>query len=182
MSDSKIELTVLGAGCFWCIETIFLQLKGVLSVDSGYSGGFIKNPAYKEVCMDTTGHAEVAQIKFNPEIISYSEILEVFWKVHDPTTLNRQGGDVGSQYRSSIFYTSEIQKEFATKYKTELDNSGLFQSPIVTEIVPLEVFYPAEDYHNDYFKLHGDEQYCKLVIKPKVEKFKAIFQDKLKKE
>lgn len=180
MSESNKEIAILGAGCFWCIETIFQELNGVINVKSGYSGGFIKNPAYREVCNDTTGHAEVAQITFNPEVISFSEILEVFWKVHDPTTLNRQGGDVGTQYRSTIFYTTEKQKELATKYKAELNNSGLFQNPIVTEITKFEVFYPAEDYHNDYFNLHGEEQYCKLVVQPKVEKFKAVFRDKLK--
>jgi peptide-methionine (S)-S-oxide reductase len=180
MPESNTETAILGAGCFWCIETIFLQLKGVISVQSGYTGGFIKNPAYREVCNGTTGHAEVAKITFDPEVITFSEILEVFWKVHDPTTLNRQGGDIGTQYRSSIFYANDSQKELASKYKNELNSSGLFKDPLVTEITTFEVFYPAEDYHNDYFELHGEEQYCKLVVKPKVEKFKAIFQDKLK--
>lgn len=180
MEQGKNEIAILGAGCFWCIETIFQQLNGVESVQSGYTGGHIKNPAYKEVCNGTTGHAEVAKIVFNPEIISFSEILEVFWKVHDPTTLNRQGGDVGTQYRSAIFYTSETQKELAEKYKSELDQVGAYANPIVTEITAFDIFYPAEDYHNDYFNLHGDEQYCRLVIQPKVEKFKKVFNDKLK--
>lgn len=180
MDRGKNEIAILGAGCFWCIETIFQQLNGVKSVQSGYSGGQIKNPSYKEVCNGTTGHAEVAKIEFDPEIISFTEILEVFWKVHDPTTLNRQGGDIGTQYRSAVFYTSETQKELAEKYKTKLDQSGIYPNPVVTEITAFDVFYPAEDYHNDYYNLHGDEQYCRLVIQPKVEKFKKIFRDKLK--
>lgn len=180
MEKGKNEIAILGAGCFWCIETIFQQLNGVESVQSGYSGGHIKNPSYKEVCNGTTGHAEVARIDFNPEVVSFTEILEVFWKVHDPTTLNRQGGDIGTQYRSAVFYTSETQKELAEKYKTKLDQSGVYANPIVTEITAFDVFYPAEDYHNDYYNLHGDEQYCRLVIQPKVEKFKKVFSDKLK--
>ncbi|UTW66976.1 peptide-methionine (S)-S-oxide reductase MsrA [bacterium SCSIO 12643] len=180
MEKGKNEIAILGAGCFWCIETIFQQLNGVESVQSGYSGGHVKNPSYKEVCNGTTGHAEVARINFNPEVVSFTEILEVFWKVHDPTTLNRQGGDIGTQYRSAVFYTSETQKELAEKYKTKLDQSGVYANPIVTEITAFDVFYPAEDYHNDYYNLHGDEQYCRLVIQPKVEKFKKVFSDKLK--
>lgn len=180
MSEKNFETAILGAGCFWCIETIFQQLKGVHSVKSGYSGGFIKNPAYREVCNGTTGHAEVAKIEFDSTIISFSEILEVFWKVHDPTTLNRQGADIGTQYRSAIFFTNNNQEEIATDLKNKLNQSGVFTNPIVTEITSFETFYPAEDYHNDYFNQHGDEGYCKLVIQPKVEKFKAVFQDKLK--
>lgn len=180
MEKGKNEIAILGAGCFWCIETIFQQLNGVESVQSGYSGGHVKNPSYKEVCNGTTGHAEVARIDFNPEVVSFTEILEVFWKVHDPTTLNRQGGDIGTQYRSAVFYTSETQKELAEKYKIKLDQSGVYANPIVTEITAFDVFYPAEDYHNDYYNLHGDEQYCRLVIQPKVDKFKKVFSDKLK--
>lgn len=180
MTKPNTEIAILGAGCFWCIETIFQQLKGVQSVKSGYSGGFIKNPAYREVCNGTTGHAEVAEIIFDPEVVSFTEILEVFWKVHDPTTLNRQGADVGTQYRSAIFYTSEEQKEIANTLKERLNSSGVYANPVVTEITAFKVFYPAEDYHNDYFNLHGEEQYCKFVIQPKVDKFKAIFKDKLK--
>lgn len=181
MSESNIETAILGAGCFWCIETIFQKLNGVTSVQSGYSGGHIKNPAYKEVCNGTTGHAEVARIEFDSSIISFTEILEVFWKVHDPTTLNRQGGDVGTQYRSAIFYTSSEQKETAELLLKQLSESGVYADPIVTEITEFDIFYPAEDYHNDYFNQHGDEGYCRLVIQPKVEKFKKVFEDKLKK-
>jgi peptide-methionine (S)-S-oxide reductase len=181
MNQSKIETAILGAGCFWCIETIFQQLNGVISVKSGYSGGFIKNPSYKEVCNGTTGHAEVAKIEFDSEIISFTEILEVFFKVHDPTTLNRQGGDVGTQYRSAIYFTQSNQNTIATEIKERLDQSGIYSDPIVTEITEFDTFYPAEDYHNDYFNQHGDEGYCRLVIQPKVDKFKKVFEDKLKK-
>lgn len=180
MSDQKIEVAILGAGCFWCVETIFQRLKGVINVQSGYSGGFVKNPSYKEVCKETTGHAEVAKIEFDPEIISFTEILEVFWKVHDPTTLNRQGGDVGTQYRSAIFYTNTKQKQIAEEIKNELESSKIYSNPIVTEITEFDVFYPAEDYHNDYFNQHGDEGYCRLVIQPKVEKFESVFKNKMK--
>jgi peptide-methionine (S)-S-oxide reductase len=180
MNNSNFETAILGAGCFWCIETIFQELKGVNSVKSGYSGGFIKNPAYREVCNGTTGHAEVAQIEFDPTQISFSEILEVFWKVHDPTTLNRQGGDIGTQYRSAIFFTNPTQEKVASEFKKQLDQSNAYLNPIVTEISEFEVFYPAEDYHTDYFNLHGEEQYCKMVIQPKVDKFKTVFKDKLR--
>ncbi len=181
MGTNKLETAILGAGCFWCIETIFQKLNGVHTVKSGYSGGHIKNPAYREVCQGTTGHAEVAKIDFDPEMISFTELLEVFWKVHDPTTLNRQGGDVGTQYRSSIFFTTEKQKEMATSFMKKLDESGMYANPMVTEITNFEIFYPSEDYHTDYFNQHGDEGYCQLVIQPKVDKFKKIFEDKLKK-
>lgn len=180
MSSNEYEIATLGAGCFWCIEAVFTELKGVVSVMPGYTGGKIKNPAYKEVCTGNTGHAEVAQITFDPAMISFKEILEVFWKTHDPTTLNRQGNDVGTQYRSAIFYHSEKQKQVAEFYKKELDEAQLWSNPIVTEITPMEVFYPAEDYHQNYFAEHGDEMYCKFVIKPKVEKFKKVFAAKLK--
>jgi peptide-methionine (S)-S-oxide reductase len=176
------EVITLGAGCFWCIEAIFQQLDGVLSVASGYTAGTLKNPTYKEVCSGTTGHAEAARIVFDPTKISFDELLEVFWKTHDPTTLNRQGADVGSQYRSGIYYTSENQNEVASKYKTELNTSGDFDKPIVTEIVPFDVvFYVAEDYHQNYYNQNGDQGYCRMVIQPKVEKFKKVFPDKLKK-
>ena len=174
-------MAVLGAGCFWCVEAVFQQLNGVLSVESGFSGGFIKNPSYREVCNGTTGHAEVAKIIFNPEVVSFHEILEVFWSVHDPTTLNRQGNDIGTQYRSAIYYTSDPQKEIAEQYKNQLEQSGLFSNPIVTEITKFDVFYRAEDYHTNYFNLHGEEQYCQFVVRPKVEKFKVKFASKLKK-
>lgn len=176
----NLETTTLGAGCFWCIEAIFQDLKGVHSVISGYAGGHVKNPSYKEVCTGNTGHAEVAVIKFDPKIISFKDILYVFWLTHDPTTLNRQGGDVGTQYRSAIFYHNEQQKEIAEKSKQETEEAGIFQNPIVTEIVPLTNYYEAEDYHQDYYKLNPNQQYCRLVIDPKVQKFRKQFKDKLK--
>lgn len=161
MENSKLETAILGAGCFWCVETLFKQLAGVQSVKSGFSGGTIKQPTYKDVYKGTTGHAEVIHITFDPAQISFTEILEVFWKVHDPTTLNRQGADIGPQYRSAIFYTTESQKEIAEILKIALDQSHLFPDPIVTEISPLETFYPAQAMHDDYFNLHKDEAYCK---------------------
>lgn len=176
---SKQEVATLGAGCFWCVEAVFQELRGVLSVIPGYSGGTIKNPAYREVCTGRTGHAEVAQVTYDAEIISFKEILEVFWKTHDPTTLNRQGADVGTQYRSAIFYHDENQKEIAEHYKSELDKSGAFDDPIVTEISPLINFYEAEDYHRNYFRFNSEQPYCNLVIRPKVEKFRQAFADKL---
>ena len=179
-SQTKMDTATLGAGCFWCVEAVFKELKGVNSVVPGYSGGHVKNPSYKEVCTGNTGHAEVAQIVFDPNVISYDEILEVFFKTHNPTTLNRQGGDVGTQYRSVIFYHSDEQKEKAEYYKKKLNESGAWEHPIVTEIAPFEVFYPAENYHKDYFEQNPDQQYCKFVIQPKVEKFKKVFKDKLK--
>ncbi|MEM6799853.1 MAG: peptide-methionine (S)-S-oxide reductase MsrA [Bacteroidota bacterium] len=177
---TKLARATLGAGCFWCIEAVFQNLQGVESVVSGYMGGRIKNPTYKEVCSGLTGHAEVAQIKFDPEILSFKELLEVFWKTHDPTTLNRQGNDVGTQYRSAIFFHDEEQKDLAEHYKKELDASGYYQDPIVTEISPAVEFYVAEDYHQNYFNDNGSQPYCNFVIRPKVEKFKQVFADKLK--
>ena len=180
MSETNKEIAILGAGCFWCIEAIFQQLKGVESVESGYSGGHIKNPAYREVCNGTTGHAEVARITFNPNEVSYTDILEVFWKVHDPTTLNRQGNDVGTQYRSAVYYTTDIQKEQAKTYKKQLDASGAFNNPIVTEITEFDVFFPADNSHQNYFNEHSEESYCQFVVRPKVEKFQKAFEGKLK--
>lgn len=175
-----LETVTLGAGCFWCVEAIFDNLKGVKSVVSGYAGGTVKNPSYKEVCAGTTGHAEVCQITYDISIISFNELLEIFWQVHDPTTLNRQGGDVGTQYRSVIFYHTEKQKEIATTYKTKLIEEKVFSNLIVTEITAFTNFYPAEDYHQDYFELNGENPYCSSVVKPKVEKFKKVFKYKLK--
>lgn len=180
MSKTNNEEAILGAGCFWCIEAIFQKLKGVNSVESGYSGGHIKNPAYREVCNGTTGHAEVARVIFDADQISFTEILEVFWKVHDPTTLNRQGNDVGTQYRSAVYYTSEKQKELAEAYKGQLDSSGVFTDTIVTEITKFDVFYPAEDNHSNYYNEHSEERYCQFVVRPKVEKFQKEFEEKLK--
>ena len=175
------ESITLGAGCFWCVEALYDQLKGVQSVESGYMGGSIKNPGYKEVCTGNTGHAEVVKIVFDPKVISLQEILEVFFQVHDPTTLNRQGGDVGTLYRSVIFYESDAQKEIALAVKRQLNIAKVWDNPIVTEISAASVFYKAEDYHQDYYVLNGDNNpYCSRVITPKVEKFKKIFSDKLK--
>jgi peptide-methionine (S)-S-oxide reductase len=177
---NSTDTATFGAGCFWCVEAVFQDLKGVSKVISGYSGGEVKNPSYKEVCTGTTGHAEVCQIIYDPKVISFDELLEVFWKVHDPTTLNRQGNDHGTQYRSVIFYHNENQKKLAEKYKTELSASGAFDNPVVTEISPFTAFYIAEDYHQSYFNQNGEEPYCKFVIQPKVDKFKKVFKDKLK--
>ena len=176
-----LERATLGAGCFWCVEAVFLQLAGVHEVVSGYTGGTTVNPNYKAVCMGMTGHAEVIQIGFDPDIISYEDILEVFWQTHDPTTLNRQGGDVGTQYRSAIFYHTEAQQEIAEKSKAAADASGLWGDPIVTEITAADVFYPAEEYHQNYFQLNPRQPYCQFVIHPKLEKFTKQFKDKLKK-
>jgi peptide-methionine (S)-S-oxide reductase len=175
-----MDTITLGAGCFWCVEAIFSDIKGVESVTSGYSGGAIKNPSYKEVCTGRTGHAEVCQLVYDPEIVSLEKLLEVFWQVHDPTTLNRQGGDVGTQYRSAIFYHTEEQKDIATNIFNKLDDSGAFINPIVTEITAFTNFYSAEGYHQDYFELNGENPYCNAVVRPKVEKFKKAFSDILK--
>lgn len=166
------EIATLGGGCFWCTEALLETLEGVFSVVSGYSGGHIKNPKYKEVCAETTGHAEVVQVKFDPNILSYSELLSYFWQCHDPTTLNRQGNDVGTQYRSIILYHSELQKVEAEKSKAEAAAS--FDAPIVTEIVPFEEFYPAEDEHQDFFRKNPTQRYCYFVIRPKLRKFKKL--------
>ena len=173
------ELATFGAGCFWCVEAVFLELDGVVSVASGYSGGSVANPTYEQVCAGTTGHAEVCQIRFDPGRISYPELLEVFWKTHDPTTLNRQGADSGTQYRSAIFYHDALQKTLAEQTLHALDASGAFDDPIVTEISPFQVFYEAEAYHQDYFRRNPDGGYCTKVIRPKMEKFRKVFADKL---
>ena len=178
----KSETITFGGGCFWCTEAIFQRLNGVISVESGYSGGKIKNPTYKEVCSGMTGHAECTQIVYDANKISLAEILQVFFKTHDPTTLNRQGGDEGTQYRSVIFYRNEEQKKTAEEIKTGLDQSGAFTDPIVTEIAAFDIFYKAEDYHQNYYNQNKDKnQYCAYVIVPKVEKFEKYFADKLKK-
>ncbi len=173
------EVATFGAGCFWCVEAVFEQLKGVKRVESGYSGGSVDSPTYEQVCSGQTGHAEVCQIHFDPAVVPYEELLEVFWKVHDPTTLNRQGPDVGTQYRSVVFYHSEEQKKVAEAYMKQLDASGTWSQPIVTQIVPFEKFFAAEAYHQNYFRLHPGQGYCAMVIKPKVTKFKKEFRDKL---
>ena len=174
------QLATFGAGCFWCTEAIFSNLKGVESVVSGYSGGDVVNPEYKQVCSGNTGHAEVVQIKFNPDIISYTDLLQVFWEIHDPTTLNRQGNDIGTQYRSVILYHNEIQKKLAEQYKKQLNNKSIWNKPIVTEILPFIKFYKAENYHQDYYLNNSDKPYCSLIIAPKIKKFKKQFNDKLK--
>lgn len=180
MNDNLTKAT-FGSGCFWCTEAIFLRVKGVEKVTSGYSGGTVKNPSYKEVVSGNTGHAEVVQIAYDPEVIGYDELLEIFWKTHDPTTLNRQGADVGTQYRSVIFYHNEQQKKQAEHYKKELDQAGIWSDPIVTEITAFDAFYPAEDYHQDYYAANaGSNPYCSVVITPKVEKFEKVFKDKMK--
>ncbi len=178
---NSMDTAIFGAGCYWCVEAQFQLLDGVQSVKSGFSGGAVKNPSYKDVCTGTTGHAEVCQIIYDPAKISYDELLAVFWKTHDPTQLNGQGNDHGTQYRSVIFYENEKQKELAEKYKLELNASDAWDKPIVTEISPLTIFYIAEDYHQNYFLQNGNESYCQFVIQPKVEKFKKVFKDKLKK-
>lgn len=177
---NREETAILGAGCFWCVEAVFEELKGVSSVESGYMGGHVDNPTYREVCTGTTGHAEVAKVQFDPDVVSFKEVLEVFWKTHDPTTLNRQGADVGTQYRSAVFYLSPEQKETAEFYKKKLNDSGAYNAPIVTEIVAASKYYPAEDYHQNYYELNANQGYCQFVIQPKLEKFRKAFADKLK--
>ena len=176
------DTATFGTGCFWCTEAIFDQLDGVLKVTSGYSGGHVVNPTYDQVSTGTTGHAEACQIIYDPSKISYDELLKVFWKTHDPTTLNRQGNDEGPQYRSVIFYHSDAQKEKAEYYKEELNKSGAFPRPIVTAVEPYKNFYSAEDYHQNYYANNPNQPYCYFVIKPKLEKFEKVFKDKLKKD
>ena len=177
---AELKKATFGSGCFWCTEAVFERLKGVHSVVSGYAGGTVENPTYEEVCTGATGHAEVTRITYDPGVIKFDELLEVFWKTHDPTTLNRQGNDIGKQYRSVIFYHDDGQKQLAEKYKEELDKSGAWDKPIVTEISPLTDFYPAEDYHQDYYNNNPNQGYCAFVIAPKVEKFEKVFRHKLK--
>ena len=179
-SLKKLDVTTFGSGCFWCTEAIFEGLKGVQSVVSGYSGGNVPNPSYESVCSGKTGHAEVSQITFDPQIISYDELLEIFWKTHNPTTLNQQGNDVGTQYRSVIFYHNDEQKKKAEHYKNELNKSGAWDNPVITEITPFSKFYIAEQYHQHYFERNPYQGYCSFVIAPKVEKFRKVFTDKLK--
>ena len=179
-ATGKLDTATFGTGCFWCTEAIFQQLNGVEKVTSGYSGGQSVNPSYQEVCSGNTGHAECLQIVYDPSKITYDELLEVFWQTHDPTTLNRQGNDVGTQYRSVIFYHNNEQKQRAEKYRAELDKSGAFSKPIVTEIAPFHTFYKAEDYHQNYYNSNGSQPYCYFVIKPKLEKFQKVFKNKIK--
>lgn len=175
-----IDTATFGTGCFWCTEAIFERLKGVIKVTSGYGGGPVPDPTYEEVSTGTTGHAECCQVLYDPSKISFDELLEVFWKTHDPTTLNRQGNDVGTQYRSVVFYHSPEQKQKAEQYKAALDTSGAFSKPIVTTIEPYKNFYSAEDYHQKYYEYNGEQMYCRLVIAPKVDKFEKVFKNRLK--
>lgn len=180
-STTSLDTATFGTGCFWCTEAIFQQLEGVEKVTSGYSGGHVANPTYEEVCSKTTGHAECLNILFDPKKISFDELLEIFWQTHDPTTLNRQGADVGPQYRSVVFYHDEEQKAKTAKYKAELDKSGAFAKPIVTTLEPFSIFYPAEKEHQNYYRNNTSQGYCQFVIRPKVEKFEKVFKNKLKK-
>jgi peptide-methionine (S)-S-oxide reductase len=179
MADS-LEMTTLGGGCFWCVEAVYQELQGVQSAISGYAGGVVDNPTYYQVCNGTTGHAEVVQITFDPKIIAFEDILYVFWRTHDPTTLNRQGYDVGTQYRSIILYHSEQQRAIAEKSKRDTDASGLWPNPIVTEISPFTTFYKAEDYHQNFYRDNPYQPYCRAIIDPKITKLRKEFREKLK--
>lgn len=179
-NDVITDTATLGTGCFWCSEAIFQQLNGVLKVTCGYSGGHVENPSYDEVCGKNTGHAEVVQVVYDPSIITYDELLQVFWQTHDPTTLNRQGNDVGPQYRSVVFYHNNQQKEKAANYKEELDKSGSWDKKVVTAIEPYKNFYSADKYHQNYFNNNGSQPYCYFVIRPKLEKFQKVFKDKIR--
>jgi methionine-S-sulfoxide reductase len=179
-SDSKLRKATFASGCFWCTEAVFDQLKGVKSVESGYTGGHVLDPTYEQVCAGTTGHAEAIQITYDPAEISFEDLLRVFWQTHDPTTLNRQGHDVGTQYRSGVFYHDDQQRAVAVHYKRQLDASKSFGAPIVTEITAFDTFYPAEKYHQEYFERNPHQRYCAMVIRPKVEKFQKEFKDLLR--
>jgi peptide-methionine (S)-S-oxide reductase len=178
---TNTDTVTFGTGCFWCTEAIFQQVEGVLSVESGYSGGHVKNPTYEQIGSGATGHAECLNIVYDSTKVTYDELLEIFWQTHDPTTLNRQGNDIGPQYRSVIFYRNNQQKEIAEKYKAALDKSGAFSRPIVTTLEPMTMFYKAENYHQNYYNQNGNQPYCQFVIKPKLEKFQKVFKDKMKK-
>ena len=180
MENTNTETATLAAGCFWCVEAVFDDLRGVEDVVSGYSGGHKENPTYREVCSETTGHAEVVQIKFNPNEISFKEILQVFFTVHDPTTLNRQGNDIGSSYRSAIFYHSDEQKRVAEEVIEEVTQEGIYDDPIVTEVTAFDKFYPAEDYHQEYFANNPNQPYCAAVVAPKIAKFRQKYVNRLK--
>lgn len=181
-SSDKREVATLAGGCFWCLEAVYNQLRGVLSVESGYAGGHIPNPTYQQVCMGSTGHAEVVQITFDPSVITFRDLLEVFFTIHDPTTLNRQGADVGTQYRSAIFYHTPEQKETADQIIAEMNAEKVWDAPIVTEVAPVEDFYKAEDYHQEYYQNNSSQPYCQVVIAPKVAKFRQKYFEKLRRE
>ena len=176
MQNEHLDTIYFGAGCFWCVEAIFQQVNGVVEVTPGYCGGTIKNPTYNEVCSGKTGHAEVAKIVFNPSIVDLAHLLEVFWKTHDPTTLNRQGNDIGTQYRSAIFFVKDSHKDEVLKFKDELISEKVWDQPVVTQVEKIDVFYPAEDYHHNYFNNNKSQGYCQFVIQPKIEKYKKIFE------
>jgi peptide-methionine (S)-S-oxide reductase len=178
--NNNLETATLGGGCFWCLEAIYKELKGVLSVESGYGGGHVQNPTYKQVCTGNTGHAEVVQIQYNPTIITFKDLLNVFFTIHDPTTLNRQGADIGSQYRSVIFYHNETQRKIAESSIKELEQKNLWENPIVTEISPFQMFFRAEDYHQDYYLNNANQPYCQVVIAPKISKFRKKFLEQLR--
>lgn len=179
---SNLQKATLAGGCFWCLEAVFDELKGVVSVESGYAGGHVANPSYKAVCTGTTGHAEIVQVTFDPSVLEYADLLRVFFTIHDPTTLNRQGGDVGTQYRSAIFTHDETQRAGAEAIIREISESKLWPNPIVTEVTPLDKFYMAEDYHQEYFTNNSSQPYCRVVVEPKVAKFRKHFVDRLKKQ
>ena len=178
--EQREEMATLGGGCFWCLEAVFAELRGVARVVSGYAGGDVPNPTYKAVCTGTTGHAEVVQVTYDPQAVSFAELLEVFFTIHDPTTLNRQGGDIGTQYRSAIFYHSPEQKEIAAQLIAQFDAERIWNAPIVTKVEPLTVFYSAEDYHQEYYQNNQNQPYCRAVIAPKVSKFRQKYLEKLK--
>lgn len=179
-SPGQFETATLGGGCFWCLEAVYVELRGVVKVESGYAGGEVPNPTYRQVCNGTTGHAEVVQITFDPAVITFSDLLNVFFTIHDPTTLNRQGGDVGTQYRSVIFYHNEAQRQQAQSSMRELEEKQIWKNPIVTEVKPLDTFYRAEDYHQEYFSRNPGQPYCQAVIAPKVAKLRKMFMNALK--
>jgi peptide-methionine (S)-S-oxide reductase len=180
MDSQRTEVATLAGGCFWCLEAVYDELRGVLSVESGYSGGSVENPTYRQVVTGTTGHAEVVRVTFDPEVVSFKEILEVFFTIHDPTTLNRQGADVGPQYRSAIFYHDEEQRRVAEEVISELETEGVWDDPIVTEVTPFDTFYIAEDYHQEYYRNNAYQPYCQVVISPKVAKFRKQYLERLK--
>jgi peptide-methionine (S)-S-oxide reductase len=180
MDSSRTEVATLGGGCFWCLEAVYEELRGVEKVESGYSGGAVPDPTYRQVCTGTTGHAEVVQVTFDPEVVSFKEILEVFFTIHNPTTLNRQGADVGTQYRSAIFYHDEEQKRVAEEVISELEAAHVWDAPVVTQVTPFDAFYVAEDYHQEYYRNNEYQPYCQVVIAPKVAKFRSKYLAKLK--
>lgn len=179
-SDAESELATFGSGCFWCTEAVFQQIKGVRSAVPGYSGGAVENPTYEQVCDGTTGHAEVVQVTFDPRVVSYPELLEVFWRSHDPTTRDRQGNDVGPQYRSVVFFHTDRQRRLAERYRAKIDEAHVFPSPLVTEIAPFTAFYPAEAHHRDFYATNPRQSYCRVVIRPKIDKLRKVFQDRVK--